>query len=74
MHCENVDVPPIAPDSDPVYCVMTRKPFEDIYRTPFECFGHNEKCDKWVEGSTSINLDHSRPCTCGGKELDPDEA
>lgn len=48
------------------------KPHVDICRTPFEAFGHNESCGRWVEGPECILLDREQACTCGGVELDPD--
>lgn len=52
-----------------------KAPDNQLCRTPFEAFGHNETCARWVEGPESFRLlDHDQPCTCGGVELDPDLA
>lgn len=44
-------------------------PQDRMPTTPFEAFGHNELCDRWVEGEKNWQIDPARSCTCGGTEL-----
>ena len=41
--------------------------------TVFEAFGHNELCNVWDAKPNSVSLNRDKPCTCGERELTPEE-
>jgi hypothetical protein len=57
------------------HCIYCGKKSEDDYpqddmpSSVYEWSGHNELCDRWVEGEESWRMDATRSCTCGGTEL-----